>query len=130
VFGTPETRDDDGRRAVRCGLAMLDALDAWSKNRATRGEEPIAVSMGAHYGDVFAGAIGDAQLLEFTVLGDTVNVADRLQKMCADLGRSFVISEALFKISAADSESWEALPLMRLDGRAQEIAAYAYHVPM
>lgn len=126
VFGMPETREDDGQRAVRCGLALLGVLGEWREHRAMRGEEPINVSMGGHYGDVFAGAIGDEQLLEFTVLGDTVNVADQLQKLCSELGRSFVVSEMLFKASAADPASWEMLPRARLPGRAQEISAYAF----
>jgi adenylate cyclase len=125
VFGMPTIREDDGARAVRCGTMLLDALREWSKHRVMHGEEPISVSIGGHYGEVFAGAIGDEQLLEFTVLGDTVNVADRLQKFCSGLGRTFIISEALFKTSGADPAMWDVLPRAHLPGRAQEISAYA-----
>jgi len=80
VFGTPETHEDDGRRAVLCGLAILNAVRDWSAAKGARGERTISIGIGGHYGDVFAGAIGDEQLLEFTVLGDTVNVAERLEQ--------------------------------------------------
>ncbi len=128
VFGTPETRDDDGRRAVLCGLAILKAMRDWEAAKSARGERTISIGIGGHYGEVFAGAIGDEQLLEFTVLGDTVNVAERLEELCGEIGGSFVISEALFRVSGGglNPAAWQTLQRVRLTGRKQEIVAYTH----
>lgn len=129
VFGTPESRSDDGQRAVRCGLAILRTVRKWSIEREARGNRPISIGIGAHYGEVFAGTIGDERLLEFTVLGDSVNVAARLEKVCSEIGGLFVISEALFRASEGelDPAAWESLAPFRLPGRAQEITAFSLH---
>lgn len=127
VFGTPESRNDDGQRAVRCGLAILKTVRKWSIEREVRGNRSISIGIGAHYGEVFAGTIGNERLKEFTVLGDSVNVAARLEKVCSEIGGSFVISEALFLAagSGLDPSVWQSLAAFHLPGRAQEITAFS-----
>jgi adenylate cyclase len=129
VFGTPESREDDSQRAVRCGLAILETVRKWSKERRVRGDRSISIGIGAHYGEVFAGTVGNERLMEFTVLGDTVNVAARLEKVCSEIGGSFVISETLFHASGGglDPSAWQSLAPFRLSGRAQEITAFSLH---
>lgn len=126
VFGTPVSLHDDARRAVRCGLSILQAVHEWSQRRRWPGGVPVRIGIGGHYGEVFAGAIGNEQLLEFTVLGDTVNVAERLERLCGEVGGRFVISETLFKNSqgAVDIGAWQLLRNVRLIGRKQEISVY------
>jgi adenylate cyclase len=84
VFGVPLPRPDDAARAVTCALQILDAIEQWSDERERAGLAPVKVGIGAHYGEVFAGALGDDQLLEYTVIGDTVNVAERLERLTRD----------------------------------------------
>jgi len=127
VFGTPESRTDDSHRAVRCGMAILEAVRKWGKARITLGNSPVSIGIGAHYGEVFAGTIGSERLMEFTVLGDTVNVAARLEKVCSETGGLFVISESLFQVSdgGLDPVAWERLAPFHLPGRAQDVVAYS-----
>jgi adenylate cyclase len=95
TFGTPATRDDDAARAVRCAVAMAAAVDEWNRERQRRGEEPLRIGVGVHYGPVVLGDIGGEQRFEYTVIGDTVNVASRLERLTRDLGARIVVSDAL-----------------------------------
>src|SRR3546814_16137913 len=81
VFGAPHPRTDDAARALACALAMVDAMDEWSRDRLRRGRGAVAVSIAAHFGDAFAGVLGDGRLLEYTVIGAPVKVARRLMRL-------------------------------------------------
>lgn len=92
VFGVPREMPDDSLRAVRAAMAMLERvreLDA----AGVGGEFGVHIGVGIAHGDVIAGNIGTPDRLRFTVIGDTVNFAARLQGLCRDLGRSLVISD-------------------------------------
>ena len=78
VFGAPTSCADDARRALQCATEMADAIVAWSSERERQGKVPVLVGIGAHYGTAFAGVLSDGRMLEYTVIGDTVNVASRL----------------------------------------------------
>ena len=78
VFGAPISRADDARRALQCATEMADAIAVWSSERERQGRVPVVVGIGAHYGTAFAGVLSDGRMLEYTVIGDTVNVASRL----------------------------------------------------
>jgi adenylate cyclase len=75
VFGVPRPLEDAGERAVRAALAMLNQMDAISKDQA----EVIEIGIGINTGPAMAGYLGTEERIEFTVLGDTVNVAQRLE---------------------------------------------------
>ncbi|MEM6847777.1 MAG: adenylate/guanylate cyclase domain-containing protein [Pseudomonadota bacterium] len=94
-FGTPEPRHDDAVRALRCAAGMITAIKTWNNSRAAEGLEPIHLGIGVHCGDVVVGNIGDAQRLEYTVLGDAVNVASRLEQLTRTLGVILVTSDAV-----------------------------------
>lgn len=95
TFGTPDPGPGDAGNAVRCAHAMLAAIDDWNRERAAGGVEPIALSIGMHYGTVVLGDIGSARRLEFAVLGDAVNVASRLEALTRELGVRAALSDAL-----------------------------------
>lgn len=96
-FGTPKPQPDDPVRALACAAAMIAEIRRWSAEREARGESAIEVGVGVHYGDVIVGNIGDAQRLEYTVLGDTVNVASRLERLTRELGCILVVSGDLVR---------------------------------
>ena len=103
TFGTPEGKPDDATRAVRCAHAMLASVDAFNEDQRDHGKRTIQVAIGAHYGTAFLGHVGSARRLEFTVIGDTVNVASRLEKMTRQLDVRLVTSQALVERVAAES---------------------------
>ncbi|WP_108660058.1 adenylate/guanylate cyclase domain-containing protein [Acuticoccus kandeliae] len=94
-FGTPQPHDDDPVRALRCAAAMLTEIDRWNEERAAEGRAPVQLGLGVHYGEVIVGNVGDARRLEFTALGDTVNVAERLERLTRDLDTRLVASDSL-----------------------------------
>lgn len=96
-FGTPRPQDDDPVRALACAADMIAEIEAWNAERAKAGEEPVGVGIGLHYGQVLVGNIGDARRLEYTVLGDPVNVASRLERITRELGAALVVSDDLVR---------------------------------
>jgi adenylate cyclase len=92
TFGTPTPGEQDATNALLSARRMLTELDALNTERLAAGDPPIALSIGIHYGPVVQGDIGGGRRLEFTVLGDTVNVASRLEAMTRELGTPLAIS--------------------------------------
>ncbi len=125
VFGSPIQREDDPGRAVQCALEILDAATRWSLERERAGRPPVAIGIGAHYGEVFAGALGSEQLLEYTVIGDTVNVAERLERLSREVGSPLVVSAALFQAAGdvGESAKWRHLPPQELKGHRKPVEA-------
>jgi len=94
-FGTPRPQGDDPVRALTCAAAMVAEIERWNADRERAGEEPVRIGVGVHYGEVVVGNIGDERRLEFTVLGDTVNVANRLERLTREIGVQLVVSDDL-----------------------------------
>jgi adenylate cyclase len=126
VFGSPFQREDDAARAVHCALDMLDAATRWSSERQQAGRSPVAIGIGAHYGEVFAGALGNEQLLEYTVIGDTVNVAERLERLSREVHSPVVVSATLLQAAGhvASNAKWRHLPPQELKGHRKPIDAF------
>jgi len=95
TFGTPSTGPDDAGRALECAWALADETHRWSRERARRGRAPVHLGIGVHYGEAVLGSIGDAQRLDYVVVGDTVNVASRLERLTRDLDVEMVVSDAV-----------------------------------
>ncbi|MGQ9366689.1 adenylate/guanylate cyclase domain-containing protein [Azospirillum sp. ST 5-10] len=117
VFGVPAPGPDDARRALACARALLAELAAWNAARAAAGEDAVRVGVGVHWGEVFCGAVGDDTRLEFTVLGDTVNVAARVEQMTKDTGHALIVTRELLVAAGEAPEGWTALPETALRGR-------------
>ena len=79
-------------RALDCLWAIQVAMAEWNKARVTAGEAELRLAIGLHLGPVVTGDVGDARCLEFAVLGDTVNVASRLEGLCRPLDAAAVLS--------------------------------------
>lgn len=84
------------RAAVETALAMVRALGAFNKEAAL-GERPLQLGIGLHCGEVVAGSIGSAKKLEFTVIGDTVNVASRFEGVTKRYGAAIVASREIME---------------------------------
>jgi adenylate cyclase len=113
VWGLPEASEADAANALSCADAMIAALDGWNAERMAEGESPLAIGIGLHLGPAVIGDVGSERSLSFTVIGDTVNTASRLQVLTRDFATPLVVSDAL--IEAVRSSSGNGtLPL--LDG--------------
>src|SRR5262249_57763707 len=85
----------DAAQALRCAGQMLQALERWNAQRSARGEPALAIGIGINYGPAVLGDVGSDQGLSFTVIGDTVNTAHRLQGLTRTLQTPLVVADAL-----------------------------------
>ena len=126
VFGLDRAQEDDGARALACARQILSALGEWNRAREAEGEAPVRLAMGGHWGEAFCGAVGDESRLEFTVLGDVVNVASRLESQAKEKDLPLVVSEALLRRAGETSEGgWHSLGVSPLRGRSGDMELFA-----
>ena len=109
VFGAPTPRPDDAARAIRAAAALQTALAALNGVRARAGKKPIAHGVGVHFGDVVAGNIGTAERTQYTVIGDAVNVAARLESATKEHDVGVLVSSD----AAAAGAGAAGLPALR-----------------
>ena len=133
TFGTPEPTGRDAANALGCARALAEATAAWSRDRAAQGLPPVRIGVGAHYGPVLLGEVGGERVLEFTVTGDTVNVASRLEALTRDLGVDVVVSEDLARRALAEGDGaaldgFRAAPPQALRGRAEPLAVRVWRL--
>ncbi len=93
AFGIPVGHDDDEDRAVRASVAMIRSLTAWTVVRVDEGKKPIHIGIGLNTDDVVSGNIGSKKRMDFTIIGDGVNLAARLESACKQYAASILISE-------------------------------------
>jgi adenylate cyclase len=102
VFGLPDASPHDALAALRCAARMLKALDAWNAERSGNGESPLAIGIGLNYGPAVLGDVGTEHSLAFTVIGDTVNIASRLQGLTRELKTPLVVADAVLNQIGGD----------------------------
>ena len=95
VFGLPLPADDDADRAVRTGLSMLTSLRSFNRGREEEGLLPIRIGIGLHTDAVVSGNIGSPKRMNYTVIGDGVNLAARLESACKQYGAQLLISGSM-----------------------------------
>lgn len=95
TFGSPETGEQDATDALSCAREMLATLDRWNEERAVAGRPAIGIGIGVHYGPAVLGDIGSKRSMAFTVIGDTVNSASRLEGLTRSIDTDLIVSEAL-----------------------------------
>jgi len=132
TFGTPTRGPRDAANAIECALHMVHVLAVWNEERMAKGEQPLAVGIGAHFGPVILGDIGTDRRVEYAVVGDTVNIASRLEAMTRRLGSPVVVSRALADAARAEPDPpLEALdaftlsPAQQIQGRNETLEVYA-----
>lgn len=128
TFGTPETGPDDAANALKAAMQIIEEAKAFNDDRRANGVDPVHVSIGVHYGPVILGDIGPSRRLEFAVIGDTVNVASRLEAATRELGCRCVVSEALMRRAGqsngeahSEQAAFQAREEVKLRGRKTSI---------
>jgi adenylate cyclase len=132
TFGTPHAAADDAARTLACVRAMRGAIAAWNTERAGAGAPPIRIGIGAHHGPVVVGDLGDERHLERAVVGDTVNVASRLQELARSLDADVVVSDALVRRARAAGDAATdlvAYGAVELRGREERISVAVFASP-
>src|SRR5579862_4741 len=120
VFGVPEPSGDDAANALRCGCLMLEALDAWNREREAAGEPRLAIGIGLNFGPAVFGDVGSEHSMSFTVIGDTVNTASRLQGLTRTLHTPLVVADAVVRAIEAAPDNAAAELLACLSDRGEQ----------
>jgi adenylate cyclase len=117
LFGAPFEAEDPAHRAVKAGREMLSAM-----GRINEGSSwPLRIGIGIHFGEVVAGNIGSPRRKEYTVIGDTVNFASRLEALNKEFGSQLLISSAV--LDALGKDGADAISL-------GEVPVRGYEAPM
>ena len=85
-FGAPIDQPDHAVRAVCAALKVQEEMAAWNNERSARGEFPVAVRIALNTGEAIVGEIGSERRVDYTVLGNAVNVAARMEEFVAGAG--------------------------------------------
>ncbi len=120
VFGAPIDMKDHAVRAIRTALEIRERLGEF--NAEHPGQSPLQVRIGINSGKALAGEIGSINKKEYTVLGDTVNIASRIESSVA-LPGMIVVGENTFKAAAGEFD-FGALGPVALKGRQQQVSAF------
>jgi len=121
-FGAPIPQPDHARRAVAAAAKLVESLHAWNVQRVAGGEQPVAVRVGVNTGRAFVGDIGSDRRVDYTVLGNTVNVAARLESAVA--GPNEVVVGGETARQAGGDYAFEPLGEQKLKGLSKGMTAF------
>jgi len=116
LFGAPVALPDAELRAVECALEMQKVLKEFNRTRAAEGLEEIKIGIGVNTGPVITGAIGSSRALQYTAIGDAMNLASRL--CSAAKADQILVSDTTYK-KIADRVAGVAMPPMRFKNKAE-----------
>lgn len=125
VFGGVVPAQKPCDSALAAALLMRAALNELNARRAGRLLPAIENGIGLHFGEVLQGAIGSSDRKDFTVIGDTVNSASRIEGLCKEFGTDLVFSDAVYAgASPAVQERCRSVGAAKVKGREQEIGLW------
>jgi adenylate cyclase len=124
VYGAPLGAPRDADNAVRSALRMQQKLALFNARRARLGEPPLDVRIGINSGLVIAGNIGSARRMDYTVVGDSVNLASRLESANKIYGTTILVSASTVEL-LRENHALREIDWLRVRGRAAPVAIYA-----
>lgn len=135
TFGSPRPSPRDAKSALACARAIQRCFWDWNMARIAENLVPIRIAIGLHHGPALLGNVGNESRMEFAVLGDTVIVASRLEKLCRPLDAGLVVSDTLVaaarqqavetgQVIAEDLDGLISFGPQRLPGRDEAVAVW------
>jgi adenylate cyclase len=121
LFGAPVEHPESPQRAVHCAVDMQKTLREFNRTRMAEGQEPIEIGVGINTGEVVCGAIGTSKTMQYTVVGDAVNLASRLCSLAKP--GEILISERTAQLIGDGFES-VSLPPVKVKGKQKEVKIY------
>jgi len=121
LFGAPIAIEDAPFKAVSCGIGMMQALEEFNRTRASEGQTPIRIGIGINTGNVITGSIGSTRALQYTAIGDAMNVASRLVNVAGS--GDIIVSEDTMRHIVGRVEATE-LPPVKVKGKAEALKVF------
>jgi len=129
VFGDPVPHADHAARATRAAVAMQRRMVVSNAAAAAAGQPPLHMGIGIHTGELVAGDIGSEQLLEYTVIGDTVSAASRIEGLNKEFRTGILISGQTVRALGETDLPLKHLGVQGVRGRAEELELYTVDLP-
>jgi adenylate cyclase len=123
LFGVPFEKPEDADSALRVANGMLTALAALNQRRGARGQDPIDIGVGIATGEVVVGNIGSPTRMEYTVIGDSVNLASRLEG-ANKFYRTKILVDATTRRSLKNPGLLREIDLLQVKGKDHPVAVY------
>ncbi len=123
LFGAPLPHKDDPLRAIKCAIEMQATLSEINTKRRLYGKKPIKIGIGIHTGKCVVGNIGSDMKLEYTAIGDNVNIASHVEGLNKTFNTSILITESTYEKIKQKIEV-ERIGAVNLKTRTQQIIVY------
>lgn len=123
VWGAPKSSDRDAHQAVRACLEMRRALEELNERRIARSQPQINIGMGLHAGKAISGTIGSDERMEYTVIGNTVNTASRIEASTKAFGADLLISDTVIERIGEDFKT-ELAGAAEVKGRSEALKMF------
>jgi adenylate cyclase len=124
VFGAPVAHAGHADQAVGAALEMQSRLEAWNAGRRAHGMTQLRHGIGIHSGTVVAGNIGSSERMSYTLVGDAVNLASRIQSLNKTYGTRILVSGST-RAMLREPHDFKPLPAAHVKGRAAEVEVFA-----
>jgi adenylate cyclase len=121
IFGAPIVHEDHPARAVKAAISMQAGVAELSRKRAREGKDPIAVGIGVSAGEAVAGTVGTEDRMEYTVIGDSVNLAARLESN-AKPGQILISHRTYQRVDGVVNV--RPLGIIRVKGKEEQVEVY------
>ncbi|MBN1120544.1 MAG: PAS domain-containing protein [Anaerolineae bacterium] len=126
VFGAPIPSPDHVGQAVRAALAIRETLAEFNIGWRAEGHRPMQVGIGIDVGEMVAGTVGSPRRMQYTVVGDPVNTASRIEGLNKLWGTDILISERVYE-AIRERVSASEMPLVEVPGKSEPLQVYALH---
>jgi adenylate cyclase len=124
IFGAGDSGSNHACDAVAAGREILSAVKKLNDELAAKGRAPIQIGIGIHSGPAIVGSVGSPQRLEFTAIGNTVNIASRIEGLTKATGRPLLVTAAV-RDRSGDSFNFEELPPQEVRGIDGRLSVFA-----
>jgi adenylate cyclase len=123
AFGVPIPHEDDVDRALRAAIGMIRALHVWNRQRSVEGKKPVGMGIGLNTDTIVSGNIGSPKRMDYTLIGDGVNLSSRLESLCKQYHASILISENTVRLLKGTYRIRE-VDRVQVKGKTQSVGVY------
>ncbi|MBL8994617.1 MAG: adenylate/guanylate cyclase domain-containing protein, partial [Spirochaetia bacterium] len=125
LWGVPISHGNDCENAILCSLAMRKNLMEFNEERAKEGKFPLKIGMGINYGPLLSGQIGSEDHISYTVIGDTVNLASRIEALNKPFGTDLLITQDAYEKTRG---LFDVAPMQKIKVKGKEDVQQIYAV--